>query len=399
MPEGIDLRKLAILSRVFTPSAPVQDRKIFAGRQEQLTACLEVIFQPGAHAILYGERGVGKTSVANIIRLILDSQGILVVKRSCDSQDTLESIWKKVFSCIPIAQEFARPIGFTGNIAIQTEEVPLSSLLSETELAYTPQTVLESLEDAPQPLVIILDEFDRLGEGFDYQIFADILKTLSDDLPDITLMIVGVGDTITDLIREHASLERNLKQISLPVMTGDELSAILENGLSELGMTMEPAVINKIIEYSCGYPHYIHLLAYHSCKAALSHNVTRVTASHLGIAIRKSIAESHESLRQAYQKATLATKHNIYKEVLWACAITPMDENGTFQAKDLEGPLSSILGNQVNVTEFTYHLSKLCGNERGNILIPLGVQQRHRYKFRDPLMTAFVRLSMHAQGN
>jgi hypothetical protein len=75
-----------------------------------------------------------------------------------------------------------------------------------------------------------------------------------------------------------------------------------------------------------------------------------------------------------------------------------MDENGTFQAKDLEGPLSAIMCDQVNVTEFTYHLSKLCGSERGNILTPLGVQQRHRYKFRDPLMTAFVRLSMHAHG-
>jgi len=40
------------------------------------------------------------------------------------------------------------------------------------------------------------------------------MKVLSDTIPYITILIVGVADSINDLIGSHPSLERCLKQIS-----------------------------------------------------------------------------------------------------------------------------------------------------------------------------------------
>ena len=53
--------------KVFTPAVPVSERELFSGRIDQLRRVFDAINQHGQHAIIFGERGVGKTSLANII--------------------------------------------------------------------------------------------------------------------------------------------------------------------------------------------------------------------------------------------------------------------------------------------------------------------------------------------
>jgi Cdc6-like AAA superfamily ATPase len=388
--------KQPILNKVFTPRAPIQDRKIFSGRIDQLRSCLDLISEKGAHGILYGERGVGKTSIANIVRLILQPD-IHAAKCSCDSNDSYETLFKKLFNGIEITHKIVTTnIGFTSEPTAKKSKYKLSEFIEDHQ--YTAQNVIEFLNYSPKPLVIIIDEFDRLATKFDKRLFADTIKNISDNNPDITILIVGVGDSVAELIGEHASVERNLKQIHLPAMNNIELKAIIDTGLKELKMEMEVSVKEKIVEFSCGYPHYTHLLAYNSCRLCLMENNLNVNETYFNNAVQKSIKEAHESLRQAYQKATLATKKNIFKEVLWACSVAPRDENGTFQAMDLESPLSSILMKDMKVNQFGYHIAKFCGNERGNILVALGVPKRQRYKFSNPLMRAFVRLEKYASA-
>ncbi len=55
------------VNEAFSPGAPVQERDLFAGRIEQLRALVDSVQQRGRHAIVFGERGVGKTSLANIL--------------------------------------------------------------------------------------------------------------------------------------------------------------------------------------------------------------------------------------------------------------------------------------------------------------------------------------------
>ena len=50
----------------FTPSAPVTTRDLFAGRAPQLIQCMDVIAERGRHGIIYGEPGVGKTSISQV---------------------------------------------------------------------------------------------------------------------------------------------------------------------------------------------------------------------------------------------------------------------------------------------------------------------------------------------
>src|SRR5262245_37582556 len=54
-------------STVFSPSAPIDQRSLFAGRLAQFTDVINAVNQKGQHVILFGERGVGKTSLASVI--------------------------------------------------------------------------------------------------------------------------------------------------------------------------------------------------------------------------------------------------------------------------------------------------------------------------------------------
>ncbi len=49
--------------RVFQPRIPINRPDFFAGRWDQLTTIVDAVSQAGLHAVIYGERGVGKTSL------------------------------------------------------------------------------------------------------------------------------------------------------------------------------------------------------------------------------------------------------------------------------------------------------------------------------------------------
>ena len=55
------------VAEVFTPSAPIDSMALFRGRSTQIQMLVEAVSQIGQHAIVYGERGVGKTSMANVL--------------------------------------------------------------------------------------------------------------------------------------------------------------------------------------------------------------------------------------------------------------------------------------------------------------------------------------------
>lgn len=54
-------------NQLFTPSTPISVADLFAGRSSQIYRIIDAIGERGRHVILYGERGVGKTSLAQII--------------------------------------------------------------------------------------------------------------------------------------------------------------------------------------------------------------------------------------------------------------------------------------------------------------------------------------------
>jgi len=103
-------RLIALIHLAFTPGAPIDREDLFAGRKKQRERLIGTIFQKGQHAILFGERGVGKTSLANTIFDFLVLMGQFKYQRArVNCSETLEfaDIWKSVFKQLTLNSEDA----------------------------------------------------------------------------------------------------------------------------------------------------------------------------------------------------------------------------------------------------------------------------------------------------
>lgn len=382
------------VSTVFSPAAPINIQELFAGRMEQLNKVADVINQRGQHAIIFGERGVGKTSLANIIAVIFRQEKKYPVKVNCDSSDNYETVWRKVFAQIRISKK---------DYSMVFAKDPQVELFDVTEhySTLTPENVRQILIMLSEQtaLLIVLDEFDRIRDRLTKTMFADTIKTLSDESINVTLTLVGVADSVDDLIEEHQSIERALVQIQMPRMSQLELNEIFHKGLPKLAMTIDDDAKNYITHLSQGLPHYTHLMGLHSARQALLEKKKNIALNHVRTAIQKSLLEAQQSIQSGYHKAIMSPRRdNIFKQVLLACALAKSDNLGYFAPADVREPLSKIMNKSYDIGSFARHLYDFCDNTRGPILQKTGKRRGFRYRFINPLMQPYVTMQGFATG-
>lgn len=375
-------------SRVFTPSAPIDARALFAGRNQQIRDILDAVAQKGQHAIMFGERGVGKTSLANVLSLILQLPGSTstTIKVNCDSTDSFETLWYKVFSKIDVVTTQSS-IGF--RIQSTQGSLPFSELVQSTVNPEEVRRQLHRLSQETLP-IIILDEFDRLSQDVKRAI-SDTIKALSDEAIRATMILVGVADSVDELIEEHESISRALVQILMPRMSLAEIQKIIDNGLDVLQMGMEAGVLKRIQQLAQGLPHYAHLLGLHSVRAAFDRELETVDDESLDAAIRLSLNRAQQSIKTAYSSATSSSRPGaLFADVLLACAVAKVDDLGFFTAPHVRDPLREITGKHYDIPSFSKHLNEFCDKKRGRIILKTGTRRRFRFRFRDPLMQPYV---------
>jgi predicted GIY-YIG superfamily endonuclease len=85
--------------RIFTPSTPIGIAELLSGRQPQIGKLVDTVAERGRHALVYGEPGVGKTSLAQIIQYLIpfDRARVKYIKKSAFSSDNYSSIWMSIF--------------------------------------------------------------------------------------------------------------------------------------------------------------------------------------------------------------------------------------------------------------------------------------------------------------
>lgn len=375
------------VGKYFTPTTPIDEKSLFAGRGEQITNVVDAINQKGQHAILFGERGVGKTSLANVLgSFLMSSMAIVSPRINCESSDTFESLFRKAFSEIDLVKQ-RREFGFTGKttpIGIKAE-----SLLSVDVTPDSVRKALTILGDIALP-IIIFDEFDRLREQVKHSM-ADAIKAFSDHNIKATIVLVGVADSVTDLIREHASVERALVQIRMPRMSDDETVEILQKASARLGTSFDEDSQSRILVLSQGLPHYTHLIGLHSTRKALEAGRLNVTLADIDAAIEKAIKSTQASIQSLYHTATMSPRvNNLFADVLLACALAKTDEIGYFAAQDVREPMRGITGKNYEIPSFSQHLNEFTESKRGPILQKIGTPRRYRFRFLNPLLQPYV---------
>jgi Cdc6-like AAA superfamily ATPase len=398
-PDAVISDRMAILRQRFRPSAPVDTQDLFKGRVQQLGRVFGVVSEVGQHGVLYGERGVGKTSLASVTRSIISTRRPTLhrsVRVQCSAEDSFGTVWQKFIDAMVSEVD----------IAPADEAKTLGDLVAKaTEIinydVVSPDRVFRGLRVLSQdaPLLVIIDEFDRIAEDGARELFADLIKVLSDNLVASTLLIVGVADDVDDLIVGHESVERALVQIPMPRMTPDELRIILVEGLEAAGLEIEPAATDRIVRLSQGLPHYTHLLGGATGDLALLNGVDRVGLDALEDALVMALQKAQQSVLRAYTVATSSAREDtLHRQVLLACALTQTDELGFFAPADVRKPFSLVMRQPKEIAAYSRHLPALCHEDRGAVLQSRGGERKRRYRFSNPLLQPYVIMRGLADG-
>ena len=362
---------------LFTPHAAINDAQLFAGRFSLIERLIEVVFQDGQHAIVFGDRGVGKSSLANILkdRIFTKSSTVKTIKRNCTVDHTFKLIWQHVFD----------DFNYDG--------VPAPTWLEANHNPFDVHKLVNGFETNERP-VIIIDEFDRVEDARTKVLMADTIKYLSDYNPRATVILVGVAEDVAKLFSGHKSIPRSLEQIQMPRMEPQELLDILNIRLVDLRMNMESSTKDQIVSLSQGFPGFTHLLGQATCRAAIKRRSIKVTDFDLQQAIPVVIEKSHATIKEAYAKAVRSSKpNNQYKQVLLACARAQADERGYFNAASVCDPLSKIVQRRREIPSFARHLNEFCHPDRGPALIKEGSPKNYQYRFADALVRPYAHIN------
>jgi Cdc6-like AAA superfamily ATPase len=366
---------------LFNPATPVDEERLFSGRLPQVSDVLGVVYERGAHAILYGERGVGKSSLANTITAKIPPviTNIKVLKENCRPEDTFFTLWSKIL------------FNFT------YEDVPVADYLKNETRDFIIVKILESLPKTSR-YVFVFDEFDRLAHPHTKAAIADTIKHFSDYPQNVTIVVVGVGFSIEELFGAHPSIQRCCRQIPVPRMSKSELSEIIVERYNQIGLSCPAAIVEKLVDLAQGLPGYAHLVGREAALSAIRRQRRSLDEADYTEAIKESVRRAQESIVTAYNRAVYSAKENIYKQVLLACALARTDERGMFAAADIRDQLSKILGRSVEIASFTRHLAAFCDPSRGPVLRKSGKKNRFQYQFVDAPLQPYIFMTARRDG-
>ncbi|WBY06680.1 ATP-binding protein [Sphingomonas sp. 7/4-4] len=380
------------IGQLFTPSTPIRLADLFAGRRRQIGQLLNAVAEPGRHAILYGERGVGKTSLSQVLALFVPAgrQTVVHARKACAPGDTYETIWRKFF----------KDMQFTHVEDGEQRVASLNDVYTGRELE--PDDILREMKtfSANDIPIFVVDEFNEIEDaGETAKLFANTIKALSDDGVPATIVIVGVGDSVSQLFAGHESIQRCTEEVPMPRMSRDELGEIIDTRLKALGLNIEPDARWKIIILARGLPTYVHRLGKHAAGRAVSDLRRRINEEDVDYSIEEVLRGSLESLRVGYERAIYSNQPgSLFKEILLSCALAPADDAGYFAPAAVLTPFEKIRGKPMTIAQYRNHLADFITEKRGSILQRKGEERGYRYRFRDPAMLPYVLMKGIADG-
>ena len=273
------------LRNAFTPSQPVSDRRLFAGRTDTLAQMISSIEDQRLHLVLYGERGIGKTSLLHMLSEAAREARYIVVYLSCGSASQFNDTFRTAAGSIPLL--YHRGYGPT------TEEAEAGSTLADLlPENFTPRQFADlCVKLTGTRALIILDEFDRAESSAFRRDLAEVLKSLSDRSVRVQVVIGGVAADLGELVEHIPSIRRNILAIRLPLMTEDEIQAMIATGERSSGMVFDPVARELIATISCGWPYIASLVCHHSALHAIDSARGTVIADDVLHALDEAIEE------------------------------------------------------------------------------------------------------------
>jgi hypothetical protein len=319
-----------VLKERLSPTTPIRSPEFLRGRERKLEDIRRSLVAQGRHIFIYGDRGVGKTSLAQTAAYQQQSSDSNPILLACDPASGFYRIAHDLAAALVHTDPTITKRTSSKKLGINLRSVLSGEAQEAIERGNIPD--MRSINEAVAIIdhaarlhsrvpVIVVDEFERIKSPDDRTLFADFIKQVGDQSVPLKLIFCGVGSALEELLDAHHSCYRYLTAVLLERLGFDGRLAIIDDARKALGLNIDDTTRYRIAVISDGFPHFVHLV----CEKLFwevfedPHEVVTVHPRHFVRAIEAAVQDIEPHLKAAYEKAT--RKYNDdYEEVLWAVA-------------------------------------------------------------------------------
>lgn len=325
---NIARRRLA-LRDALGASQPVIGREAFAGRHDALSQLIQAIEQQRVHVVIYGERGIGKTSLVHVFAETAREARYLVLYGSCGTEAEFSAMFRSFASRIP--RLYHRSVLPNSPEAERGDSLDI--MLGET---FGPRELADLFAEVTGTrVIIILDEYDRvLDPGFRRDV-AELIKNLSDRAARVQLVLTGVAQNLDELIGYAPSIRRNIVGLPMRPLNSGEVRELVGIGENAAELHYSEEAIGMITAMAGGSPYLVRLLAHHAGLTALEGRRSLVDESDGRTAVERVLTDWNASLPRRVQASLGREEAREQWPLLVASARAGSSADGFFGVEDV----------------------------------------------------------------
>ena len=328
------------IDKAFSPTHEIHEPKKFIGRYSEIENCIVGLSTEGSFITIFGLRGIGKSSIANQIKLIAEGNKTLpkmlhldhlipkkgfnymvhlircdefivdircLVKRILLGDDQNESIFshnkngdKRITNYKEKSKANAGVNVSILKAGVESEgEIYYETVRTDDLIQEFRQALLVTNKDNQDKtgLIILIDEFDIIKNKSG---FASLIKSCTSNF--VKFGVVGIGESIEDLIEGHTSIGRQITSVIVSPMQEKELIQIIKSAETTLKgeICFTDEVIQEVVKEAEGFPYFVHLLGKECLLTAFKRN-ERIVNKNIYDEIKGNLINGKISLTQEFR--------------------------------------------------------------------------------------------------
>jgi hypothetical protein len=291
---------------VFTPSEPPLGPHNVYVKRKSVETQLDRFVQRKQIPVVWGEYGVGKTSLVRRFFLKKTDEARLVYVASVAGL-SLPDIFKVILEHLNYAVELTttsttesqRSGGFDARVLTATLSRGAASAKTSQIVVSSPTDtkINQLIRDAR--LTVVLDEMHKASSEFRASL-VDWIKSTRADPGDFTLVLVGTSTDSGRLVTLDRGIDRYIKEMSVDVLTDEEAVALAEEGFDKLGLHIGDELKERLVRSAAGVPMIIQSLCLDSAEEAVEFERSEIIEDDVRHAVEVYLSENESRLYEHY---------------------------------------------------------------------------------------------------
>lgn len=402
---------------VFTPGKlPIRPTNVYAARGEAEQLFLKTL-RRGMIPVVFGEYGVGKTSMARYALREKEAAGLLVNIESV-ADKSLDDVFSRCLEKLGYTvktkkidassqtkahEQSMQAEGVAGGwlkaiIASKRTHTAGASSQVEEQFVVTSPTDSKLIEICETSgITLLIDELHRASEEFTADLSKFIKSYGNANCHNFNIVLLGTSSDVSRLVSSDPGIDRLIQEVHLKSMADSEARFVVEKGMSDLMIRIEAPTVERLVRTSVGSPSILQYLSLEVAELAFERDPRQCGVDDVNVALRAFVETKEARLYKAYVAAVESVGDIRYRKQILRAMAECEDEYVTMEM--IRAKVSEYLGADTPSSTLSGPLRALKEERYGPVLNdvarPDGVGRLTNYTtFKDPALKAFIRLQI-----